>query len=271
MQVEEVRTVLDLPDTRVAVSGDWHGNVTWIRLVARATRALAPDVRTILQLGDWWADDPRVDEVLAECGIDRVLVTLGNHEDYGALRAPLADHPGSAIRVTERQWVLSRPFNFTIGGRRFLSLGGASSIDKLYRVEGYSWWPDELITDEQVEAAVAGGGVDVMLTHESPGSTPVKAVQEVLRANPLGIDEEARMISAASRVRVRQVWNSVNPKLLAHGHMHIPAGGTTPDGRRVSSLGADGQQGNLAFLDLRTLELDTPSLREIRAAGGDAG
>src|SRR5699024_10290227 len=153
MRVQEVRAGLDLADRRVAVSGDWHGNVAWIRLVARATEALAPDVRTILQLGDWWADDPEVDMVLAECGIERVLVTLGDHEDYVFLREPLAEHPNSAIRVTPRQWVLSRPFRFTIGGRRFLSLGGASSIDKLYRTEGHSWWPDELITDGQVEAA----------------------------------------------------------------------------------------------------------------------
>ena len=39
-----------------------------------------------------------------------------------------------------------------------------------------------------------------------------------------------------------------------------------PDGRRVASLGCDLQQGNLVFLDLETLELEAPSLREIRAA-----
>jgi hypothetical protein len=52
--------------------------------------------------------------------------------------------------------------------------------------------------------------------------------------------------------------------------MHIPGAATADDGRRVISMGCDGQQGNLALLDTRTLELEIPSLRALRAAIADS-
>lgn len=269
MNVLETAAAMDLPGRRIAISGDWHGNRPWIRILARAIRALAPDITTVIQAGDWWADHPDVDEAFQEAGIGRVLTVLGNHEPWGAISPLLAQYPGEAIRISNLQWLLPRPYRLIAGGRSILCLGGATSIDRRYRTEGVDWWPEEAITEEMVEAAASGGPADIMITHESPAGTPVRAVQEILRTNPLGIPEEERVASAASRVRVRQVWNSVMPRLLAHGHMHQPGGGTMPDGRRVTSLGCDFQQGNLVFLDLDSLELETPSLREIRAKGAE--
>ena len=62
------------------------------------------------------------------------------------------------------------------------------------------------------------------------------------------------------------MWDAVRPELLLHGHMHTPGGGIAEDGRRVVSLGRDVQEDNLAFLDLSTLTLETPSLHEMRNA-----
>lgn len=56
------------------------------------------------------------------------------------------------------------------------SLGGATSVDKAQREQGVNWWPDEDITDEQVAEAIAGGSAELMLTHESPARSPVRAV-----------------------------------------------------------------------------------------------
>ena len=103
-----------------------------------------------------------------------------------------------------------------------------------------------------------------MLTHEGPAGTPVRPVREILRTNPHKYPATALEASAASRARVSEVWDAVRPELLAHGHMHVPAGGKTDDGRRVASLGLDGQEGNLAILDMATLKMATPSLAIIR-------
>lgn len=258
---------VDLPDSRVAVCGDWHGNVGWLRTLAPAIRRLAPEVTTVLQVGDWWMDTGLSDEVLVQAGIERVFVTLGNHEPWSGITPVLEAHPGAAVRVSDVTWLLPRPFSFRIGGRQFLSLGGATSVDRLWRTSGRSWWPDEAITDHHV-ADARTGSADVMITHESPARTPVNAVREVLQANPFGFPEETLIESSASRARVTQVWDAVHPSILFHGHMHVPGSGATEDGRKVLSLGRDTQHSHLAFLDLQTLKVTTPSLREIREAVG---
>lgn len=266
MRVFETDPLPRLEDKRVAVCGDWHGNVNWLRTLAAAIPALAPGVTTILQLGDWWMDPAATDHLLRDAGIRRVYVTLGNHEPWNSVTPLLDAHPGAAVRVSEVTWLLPRPARLEIGGRKVLSLGGAVSVDRRWRVAGREWWPDEAITDDHVTAAVDSGAADIMLTHESPARTPVRSVREALRTNPMGLPREALIESAASRVRVSQVWDAVRPVLLMHGHLHSPGGGRTDDGRRVASFGCDGQQGSLAFLDLNTLTLESPSLRQIREA-----
>lgn len=266
MQAREFAEEISLPDQRVAVVGDLHGHFRWLDIIARAVRTLAPDVTTMLQLGDWWMDPDTSDEALDGTSVERIYVTLGNHEPWDQITPLLDARPGEAVRVSKITWLLPRPARLTIGGRSVLSLGGAASVDKAWRQEGVSWWPDEEITREHVAAAIAGGPADLMLTHESPARTPVRAVQEILRTNPMGFPDDARADSATSRARVAMVWNIVRPELLIHGHMHAPGGGQTEDGRRVASLGQDGQQGNLGFLDMQTLRIETPTLRQIREA-----
>jgi hypothetical protein len=266
MKAFETTRTINLPDTRVAVCGDWHGNLAWLRTLAPAITALAPDVTTVLQLGDWWMDAAASDRIFTDAGIERVYVTLGNHELWGDITPLLDAYPGEAVRVSKVTWILPRPGRLHIGGRNVLSVGGAASVDRAWRTEGVDWWPDERISEGQVADAIAGGPADVMLTHESVAGTPVRKVRDVLRTNPLGFPESALIESAVSRKRVSSVWDAVRPDLLLHGHMHVPDSGTDDGGRRVVSMGCDGQQGNLAFLNLHTLDLETPILREIRAA-----
>lgn len=266
MKALEYASDIALPDQRVAVCGDWHGNLGWVRTLSRVLPALAPDVTTILQLGDWWMDPDLTDEVFADTNIDRIYVTLGNHEPWNEVTPLLDAHPGSAVRVSKITWLLPRPARLAIGGRSVVSLGGAASVDRLWRTEGAGWWPEETISDQSVRAAIAGGAADLMLTHESPARTPVRAVREVLRTNPMGFPDETLAESKESRDRVRRVWDAVRPELLMHGHMHVAGGGATDDGRRVASFGRDTMQGSLAFLDLRTLRLETPTVQQMREA-----
>ncbi|QDE34844.1 metallophosphatase family protein [Microbacterium foliorum] len=264
MRALEQASSIALPDQRVAVCGDWHGNVGWARTIARVLPYLASDVKTLLHLGDWAMPAAEMDEVFAETDIDRILVTVGNHEQFDQITPLLDAHPGQAVRVSRLTWFLPRPARLTIGGRRVLSLGGAASVDRQSRIEGLTWFPDEAVSDESIAAAIAGGPADLMLTHEGPAGTPVRPVREILRTNPHRFPKTALEASAASRARIAEVWDAVRPELLAHGHMHVAAGGKTEDGRRVASLGRDGHEGNLAILDMTTLKMTTPSLAIIR-------
>lgn len=264
MKALEYASGITLPDQRVAVCGDWHGNVGWARTVARVLPHMAPDVTTLLHLGDWSMQATEVDDAFAETNIDRILVTVGNHDRHDEISPLLNKHPGQVVRVSNLTWFLPRPARLSIGGRRVLSLGGAASVDRQSRIEGLTWWPDEAITDEHVAASIAGGPADLMLTHEGPAGTPVRPIQQILRTNPHNFPATALEASAASRARIAEVWNAVRPELLAHGHMHVAAGGKAADGRRVASLGREGHEGNLAFLDMATLRMVTPSLAVIR-------
>lgn len=266
MKVFEHAESFTLSDARVAVCGDWHGNLGWLRTLAPAIRTLAPEVTTVLQLGDWWMDPPVSDRIFGDAGIERVLVTLGNHEPWPAVTSALSIRLGAAVRISECTWLLPRPFRFDIHGRRVLSLGGASSVDRAWRTPGRDWWPDEAITDEHVTAAIAGGSAEVMLTHETPDGSPVRAVQDVLRSNPHAFPQQPLLESAASRTRISRVWDAVHAQILLHGHMHTRGDGVTDDGRCVISLGRDTQPGHLAFLDLATLNIETPTLAQIRDA-----
>ncbi len=267
MQARDHTREIDLPDQRVAVCGDWHGNQWWAQTISRALPNVAPDVTTLFHLGDWWMPPPAVDEIFAETSITRFCVTLGNHEQWDEITPLLEKHPGEAVQVSELTWILPRPARLTISGRSVLSLGGASSVDREFRQEGVTWWPDEAITDAQVAEAISGGPADLMLTHESPAGTPVRAVREILRNNPHRFTKAALETSSASRARLSKVWDAVRPELLAHGHMHVGAGGQTADGRRVASLGRDGHEGNLGILDMSNLRMATPSLAILRGYG----
>lgn len=262
----ETATAIDLPDTTVAVAGDWHGNSGWIGHAIRTLGRIAPDVDTILHVGDFWPTPhlcSAIDNWCAQAGIARVLVTLGNHEPYGELTPLLDAHRWHAVRVSESVWILPRPFRFTVGGVSFLSLGGAASVDAAWRVLGRDWWPDEAITDGQVEAAIEGGPATVMITHESPSATPVESVRRILSSNPLGFPPRSLAYSAASREQVGRVWGAVRPSVLFHGHMHAPGVGNAPDGREVISLGMDGQPGNIALLDVSHMTVELVEHGEI--------
>lgn len=260
METLESSRTFDLPDERVWVVGDLHGNAGWIQTLLPAMRRFDPTMRTLLQLGDYGFDHggrgaDAVDFWAKNAGIERVLVTLGNHEAWDKITPAQEAAPGQAIRVSEVVWLLPRPFMFAIGGRVLLSLGGASSVDKAFRTFGKDWFEDELITEEMENAAIATGAADVLLTHESPLDAPAE-VLAVVASNPDGYPPDALAVSATQRERVQRVSNAVRPAVHFHGHMHMYGSIDLDNGRRVVSLDRDTRAGNTGILDLKTLTFE---------------
>lgn len=245
----------DTSDARVGVAGDWHGSFIWIqRAIPRLARA---GIKTVFQLGDFgvWpghAGRKWVESTEYWCGRTDItlVVTPGNHEDYSQLDALFGAHPGEPVRLRPHVVVLPRGYRWTQAGRRMMSFGGAASIDFVWRVTGETWWLTEMPTVHEVQTASAGGLVDVLLTHESP--YPTSAVDAIVHS-PGGWSWEARVYAAKSRELVGGLWGKVMPALALHGHYHVADEITLPTGRRVVSLGCDGQTGNLGILDLKPL------------------
>lgn len=224
------------PAARLLVAGDTHGNLDWIEALS-ATAAqhgcdgvvqlgdfgLWPDQRVLrsekrLTLNDGWLD--AVAEAAAENGVWWRFLD-GNHDAHPLARA---DYPAGAngvrpLRSGLVDWA-DRGSCWTWCGRRFAALGGAVSVDREWRTEGYSYWSTEEITEEDVQAlsARAGGeGVDVLLTHDAP------LVPRGVR--PLA-DRDLAADCARSIAMVQRAADGVRPALLLHGHFHRDYEGT---------------------------------------------
>lgn len=247
-------------ETYVAFAGDWHSNGYWAAHAIHRMHAQYPQVRTVLHVGDFGFIPGHqtdgylnaVDRACARTHIDRILVTPGNHEHWDNLQSRFAENPGQPVQFSERVWALPRGHRFTIGGRSFLSFGGAASVDFEYRLIGESWWPSEFPSREDVEQAIQGGPADMMVTHETINGGTGR-VQLALAANPQGWPLAALAYSGMSRMLVTEVWDAVKPAVLIHGHMHIADQIQLADGQQVISLGCDEQPGNIGVLNLTSL------------------
>ncbi len=249
-------------ETQVLIAGDWHSNLAWLLNVIPRARTAAPEARTLLQLGDFNVGVSRhakaflnmADSLCRGQGIERLLITPGNHDHWGRLDSIHDWQAGRPAQLTDRVWVLPRGYRFTLGGRSVLSFGGAASLDTQDRIEGRSWWPSEVGSASEFAAAAAAGHADIMLTHEAVDAATAATDGIAARRNPYHWPLDRITASTESRRRTTHLWDQIKPELLFHGHLHQRASGVLPDGRRVYSLDMDSRRGNLGVLDLRTLE-----------------
>ncbi len=217
---------------RVLVAGDTHGRLEQVRLLVMV--AERENCGRIVQVGDfgfWPHVEPfheRVDRLAARAGLDFLWLD-GNHENFDALERLVDVDADAPQPMGERLWYLPRASTWEWAGCRFMALGGAYSIDKAHRVEGHSWWSQELLTREQVSRALDRGPVDVLLTHDAPDG-----VVPIVTSSYKG-DE----ISRGNRRAISAVREAVQPALLVHGHYHHRYTATI-DRTLVEGLGRDG-------------------------------
>lgn len=239
----------------VALAGDWHANADYA--VASIARALDGGADAIVHLGDFGfrfapAYLAALDEALGDVPL---WFVDGNHEDFPWLARRPIDERGMRS-VSRRVTHLPRGARWSWAGHTWLALGGAHSVDRLARIPGESWWPDETISDDDLARAIAPGRTDVLVCHDVPTGVPVP------HTYPDGTfpaaDEAA---GEAHRDRVRAVVDATHPRLIVHGHFHRHYRSTLGDAR-VLGLAHDAHppSHNLAWLDAATLELVAPTL-----------
>lgn len=106
---------------------------------------------------------------------DKQFTTLwldGNHENFNALNTfPVEIWNGGKIhRLSKSVIHLMRGQVYNINNITFFVMGGADSIDKMYREENVSWWRDELPSRKEYEEAIhnlekVNFKVNYVLTH----------------------------------------------------------------------------------------------------------
>lgn len=252
---------------KVALVGDWHGNDRWA--ISVLDRLASEGVTTVYQLGDFglwpgFEGENYLQNIVTACeGLGITLwITPGNHEDYSQIEDPenfdgevpplqvLAEGPGFQVAI------LPRGYSWEIGGKKFLSFGGAPSIDFQFRKPGRSWWAEEMIRDSDIMRLEDRGEIDVMLAHDSPdGGTA--AVQKIIDtpSHLSGWSDKALEYAREGRIKMNQAVELVDPRVFAHGHYHVKdSRGDADQERLYLSLDMDGLPGNVGILDLEEMK-----------------
>lgn len=234
--------------SRIMFAGDTHGDTMHVTfLIDHAVKTGADAVFVLGDFGIWnHADQGKfiesVNKRADRAGV-RVYFLPGNHDNYDVLaeweQGNERDGDGF-VRVLPNLHYSPRGHRWTWGGVRFMSLGGAYSVDKDWRTEEdeklrrsarvrremgmslnarqryieetghYLWWPQEEITDDELEFALRPGEVDVLLTHDKPrASNPGWNRKDLIQCHP-------------NQDKIQAVVNAKRPKLLLHGHLHHP-------------------------------------------------
>ena len=249
----------------VGVAGDWHGNTRWaLHALSELHDAGASDVWHLGDFGLWPGGGGYLDAVEGACarlGMT-ILVTPGNHEDYGQL----PKQGGVTTWVRDRVAFLPRGHRFTLNGWRVLSFGGAPSVDFEYRVEGVSWWRAELPAEDEVDAAIADGPCDILLLHDSSAAPYVTGAVSRILCSGSSLSERALAYASVGRERVTRLRAGVRPYMALHGHYHVAGIAQHGHGSWTVSMAADGADGNLGLLRLPAKQADVSAGVQVETA-----
>jgi len=244
-------------ESEVAVAGDWHGDLRHVAALLARIHLVRPQVRTVLQLGDFGigrqASPVFLDgiERMANTLSLRIFVTPGSHDDWGALHHAFTTRPDRPMQLTEHIHALPRGLRFTLGGRSFLSFGGAAPTrSRTTDLHAQLVTP----TAADVDRAARGGRADVLLLHEAIDEG-VRQVDTKIRYETARGRLSADTLEAARRSRalVSDLRNRIQPRVTLHARMHIRGAHRTPH-TAVVALSRENRAGNIGFLHLPTLD-----------------
>jgi len=146
----------------IYVTGDVHCPHDVKKLATErwsAQKSLTKDDYLIVcgDMGIVW-DGSRSDHYWQEWFQSKPFTTLfvdGNHENHVMLNNYLVqDWNGGKVHFIKPRVIhLMRGQVYNIVGVKLFTMGGASSHDKEYRIEGLSWWPEELPSDDEYAEA----------------------------------------------------------------------------------------------------------------------
>ena len=132
-------------------------------------------------------------------------------------------------------------------GVSYASLGGATSIDVMYRRRGQSWWEQEIPVKEEVAylESIVDSDVDVLFTHDGP----VEATS-TLYGHGHKLPPEIQVYAEQSGSMVQRVVESLRPKLNVCGHHHVRKSFVLEGGTHVEILDKEDTKVSENMLDI---------------------
>lgn len=157
------------PYTKDYVVGDVHGEFGKLNTFINKKQP-----RTVFACGDfgWW---PGHDFGDIKAGKTKIYFCDGNHENHDDLDRirklhPFAESLHTPIEVLPNVFYCPRGTVLYHEGKKILFMGGAYSIDKMWRTPGYDWFPQEQISWRDLDTIEDVGKVDIVISHTCPES-----------------------------------------------------------------------------------------------------
>lgn len=163
-----------------------------------------------------------------------VLFLDGNHENFNVIETlPIVEKWGGKVQpVTDNVYHLMRGEVYTIDNKSILTVGGGLSVDRKYRTEGYSWWPQEELLESELANALVNlektqNKVDLVISHTAPQSV-VKELDAHLPPWQYGI--WGMKIDDPTAVKLETVLANIDTSDWYFGHFHIDKDASLPKG-----------------------------------------
>jgi predicted phosphodiesterase len=210
-------------DMIIAVAGDWHGNSLYASLAIDYVAQFKPDL--FLHVGDFgiWPGRPgkgyrmRVDEKLEEHDLN-LVVTLGNHDDWDQVGDRLKRD--EYVDWTDRIKLAPRVGVVNVGGLGIAHIAGAVSVDQGIRTAHRDWWPQEALTEADLNVAeeIGSSYIDLVIAHDVPAGVNVP-----LMPNPPKFWKPYLELAHDNRIRMAQIISKLigdSQPMMIHGHYH---------------------------------------------------
>ena len=210
----------------IFVTGDTHGlqDFNKLHIFAGEHPQLTKKDYVIIagDFGAIWSEKTLVEELRYYAELPfTVLFVDGNHENFNLINSyPVEEWKGGKVHKIKPDIIhLMRGQVFEIEGKTIFTFGGATSIDKDYRIEGRSWWPQELPSYEELDEGFANlkrynNMVDYIVTH-SCGQRALTYPQLRVAAGIKIACPESNLLSNFEDIVTFRHWY--------FGHFHIDA------------------------------------------------
>ena len=202
------------------LKGDIHGNL--FEVIDFINRFNLGKNDNIIILGDcgiaWRKDKKDLAQNIKlwnECGNGVKLYFIdGNHENFNILNSlPIENNMG---KIADNIYHLRRGQVDEFENKKILVCGGADSIDKYRRIENFTWWKEEAISQETIND-IPAGHYDYVLTHCCPRSVFEK--NRIYLSTLQFLDENK--INHSSEDMLEQLKNKITFDHWFFGHYHI--------------------------------------------------
>jgi hypothetical protein len=187
----------------IIVTGDMHAEFSGLNALINKHKK---DLEMIICCGDfgYW---PNFDDDHKKIKTPvPILWCDGNHENHWALKEIVEK---GELEIAKNIFYMPRGSTYTLkDGRTMLFMGGGDSIDKKSRILGRDWFPEEIITQKDLDN-LPDTKVDIFITHTCP-----------TELYPIMVKYYDGRQMEPSNYALSIMWEKYKPSLWFFGHWH---------------------------------------------------